>query len=94
MKAAHIQSEAAAAAGPPPGYTGPPPPGPGNTGPQPYNVISSAPKGPTGPMGPPPPPGYVQAAFFGQNDINAGFDIADINLSEISSRIKGLVLNI
>ena len=78
MRAARIQSEAAAAAGPPPGYigyTGPPPPGP---------------VGPTGPRGPPPPPGYIQAAFFGQNDINAGFDTIDTYLSQLSYGIKNL----
>lgn len=59
--------------------------------PQPYNVISTAPTGPPVSQGPPPPPpGYVQAAFFGQNDINAGFDNIDTYLSQLSYGIKGL----
>ena len=92
MRDVLLVSETAAAAYPSGyiGYTGPPPPGPVDNGPQPYNLISSAPTGPTGPKGPPPPPGYIQAAFFGQNDINAGFDTIDTYLSQLSYGIKNL----
>uniref|UniRef100_A0A6C0DBB5 Uncharacterized protein n=1 Tax=viral metagenome TaxID=1070528 RepID=A0A6C0DBB5_9ZZZZ len=39
---------------------------------------------------PRPPPGYQQAAFFEQNDINKGFDAIDTNLKQLSYGIKNL----
>jgi len=67
------------------GYTGPPPPSPGDNGPQlprPGELQLTPP--------PPPPPGYVQAAFLRQNDINAGFDNIDRYLSQLSYGIKNI----
>jgi hypothetical protein len=66
-------------------YTGPPPPSPGDNGPQlprPGELQLTPP--------PPPPPGYVQAAFLRQNDINAGFDNIDRYLSQLSYGIKNI----
>jgi hypothetical protein len=88
IRTALIQSETAAAGGPPPGYigyTGPPPPSPGDNGPQlprPGELQLTPP--------PPPPPGYIQAAFLRQNDINAGFDNIDTYLSQLSYGIKNI----
>ena len=94
-----------AAKGPSPEYTGPPPPEPGDIPqlispqPEPRDIpqlispgpIASGPTGSTGTIGPPPPPGYRQALFLGQNDINALFDAIDVELSKISNGIKKVI---